>query len=81
VLTGIVKVVSADQLTDQRTGFPYLIAEIEFTPESLDKLHEKKITLRPGIPVNAFVKTGKQSMATYILKPLIDHLAPALTEP
>jgi protease secretion system membrane fusion protein len=36
--------------------------------------------IRPGMPVDLFVKTGERTMMNYILKPILDHLKMSMTE-
>ena len=38
------------------------------------------LQIRPGMPVELFVKTGERTMINYILKPILDHLKMSMTE-
>jgi protease secretion system membrane fusion protein len=38
------------------------------------------LQIRPGMPVELFVKTGERTMMNYILKPILDHFKMAMTE-
>jgi len=77
-LPGTVKTVSADRLEDAQ-GLPYYHVEI-----GVDGLHERELlpglTLQPGMPVTAFVKTGERTLMNYLFKPLRDRVRHALTE-
>lgn len=75
---GIVTQVSADRLTDERTGMPYYKLKAEVTPEGLKKLRDLKVVA--GMPVDIFVKTGERTMMSYLLKPLIDRANTSLSE-
>ncbi len=75
---GIVTEVSADRLTDQRTGQPYYTMRAKVAPEGLKLLANLK--LRPGMPVEAFVKTGDRTMMSYLLKPLLDRIRTSMSE-
>ncbi|WP_316678177.1 HlyD family type I secretion periplasmic adaptor subunit [uncultured Tolumonas sp.] len=68
-LEGEVRTVSADQLIDDATRQPYFVAEITLTPKSLNDLKQKKIDIRPGMPVDAVVITGERTMINYLIKP------------
>ena len=77
-IPGIVTHVSADRLVDEKSGQPYYKLRAKVAPEGMkmvDNLH-----IRPGMPVDLFVKTGERTMLNYILKPIFDHLKMSLTE-
>jgi protease secretion system membrane fusion protein len=38
------------------------------------------LQIRPGMPVDMFVKTGERTMMNYLLKPIFDHSTMALKE-
>lgn len=73
-LTGQVMLLSADALTDEGTGLSYFRAEITLSPGEIERLDEGTILL-PGMPVDAFIKTGDRSPLTYLLKPMADYFA------
>jgi protease secretion system membrane fusion protein len=77
-IPGIVTQISADRLTDERTGQPYYKMKAMVTPEGKKLLKDHQI--RPGMPVEAFVKTGERSMMSYLLKPIFDRAKTSLTE-
>ena len=73
-LTGQVMLLSADALTDEGTGLSYFRAEITLSPGEIERLEEGTVLL-PGMPVDAFIKTGDRSPLTYLLKPMADYFA------
>jgi protease secretion system membrane fusion protein len=75
---GVLTTVSADRLTDERTGMPYYAVKAAVTPEGRELIAGLKI--RPGMPVDMFVKTGERTFANYVFKPVLDHLRMALRE-
>jgi HlyD family secretion protein len=75
---GSVSRISADSVTDQRTGSAYYSVRIALRPEEILRLSELK--LMPGMPVEAFVGTGDRRVIGYLLKPLTEQLARALRE-
>lgn len=77
-IPGIVTHVSADRLTDERTGIPYYHLRAKVTPEGMKALTELQI--RAGMPVEIFVKTGERSLMNYLLKPIVDRLHTSLVE-
>jgi membrane fusion protein, protease secretion system len=78
VVEGEVVRVSADRLTDERTGNPYYRALVRTTEKGAEQLAGQQI--KPGMPVNVFVKTGERSLMTYLFKPLSDRARLAMTE-
>ena len=78
VITGKVATVSADVLTDSRTGGQYYTIRVSVTGGELKKLGEFKI--QPGMQTTVTVKTGERSMMAYLLRPLFRRFATALGE-
>ena len=77
-VNGIVSRVSADLTNDQRTGASYYTVRITLPPEELSRLTGLKLI--PGMPVEAFVRTGDRTVLSYLTKPLTDHLTTAFRE-
>ncbi len=77
-IPGIVTHVSADRLTDEKTGLPYYMLKAKVAPEGVKMIADLQI--RPGMPVDLFVKTGERTMMNYILKPILDHIKMSMTE-
>ena len=66
-LDGRVKWVSADRLTDERTGQPYYTARVELEEGQEAKLEE---ALHPGMPAEVMIATGSRTMLDYLVSPL-----------
>lgn len=77
-LNGHVAVVSADALTDQHTGMSFYRAEIMLDPGEREKI--AGLTLVPGMPVEAFIKTDDRTPLAYLIKPFTDYFARAFRE-
>lgn len=77
-LSGHVTVVSADALTDERTGAPYYRAEI--VPEEGELAKLTGLTLLPGMPVEAFIRTQARTPMAYLIKPFTDYFNRAFRE-
>jgi HlyD family secretion protein len=77
-LAGTVGMVAADAMHDERTMKAYYRIEIAIEPDEIAKLG--KVALVPGMPVEAFVRTGDQSPMSYLLKPFADYFARAFRE-
>ncbi len=78
-LVGQVMQISADAIEEQQTGQSYFRAEIALNPGELEKLAEG-IILLPGMPVEAFIRTGDRSPMAYLIKPMADYFARAFRE-
>ena len=70
--------VGADRIVDEKTGQPYYKIQAVTTPKGAKMLKDYKV--RPGMPVELFVKTGERSMMAYLLKPVFDRMHSALRE-
>ncbi len=68
---GEVTLVSADRLTDERSGEPYYRLQITVEAQELEGLGGD--VLRAGMPVEAFVRTGERTLLNYLFKPLVDR--------
>lgn len=75
---GEVTLVSADRLLDEHDGHPYYQVRVRVGEDGLRQLAGQDI--RPGMPVEAFVRTGERSMLNYLFKPLTDRAHVALAE-
>jgi len=78
VIYGTVNYVSADTLTNERTGQSYYVARVKLDPRELDLAN--KIRLYPGMPAEVLIITGKRTMLTYLLQPLRDSFSRAFRE-
>lgn len=70
--------VSADRHTDAQTGVSYYRLLARVTDDGMRQL--AGLTLRPGMPVEAFVRTGERTLLSYLFKPLTDRTRVALSE-
>lgn len=77
-ILGSVTKVSADVFIDEVTGLTYYTAEILPNPGEIEKLDG--VELLPGMPVDAFIKTGDRSPLNYLLKPMADYFNKAFRE-
>ncbi len=75
---GRVTEVSADRLSDPRTGQSYYTMRAEVTEKGRTLL--SGLVVRPGMPVEAFVKTGNRTMMNYLLKPMFDRMKTSMSE-
>lgn len=78
VVSGKVTVVSADVLTDTRSGVPYYAIRVSVPGTEVLKLGSLK--LQPGMQGTVMVKTGERSLLTYLLRPLLRRFGSAMSE-
>lgn len=78
-LNGHVVQVSADAFTSEDGRNSYYRAAIMIDDGETAKLPEGSALL-PGMPVDAFIRTGDRTPMTYLVKPLADYFAKAFRE-
>lgn len=71
-VNGGVTRISADLTTDERTGLSYYTGRITLLPGEAERLD--RLTLAPGMPVEAFIQTAERSVLSYLTKPLMDQI-------
>ncbi|MEO0752320.1 MAG: HlyD family type I secretion periplasmic adaptor subunit [Pseudomonadota bacterium] len=74
-LTGI----SADTYQDEVSGVRYYRAEVALPAEERARL-DPDVELRPGMPVEVFIRTDDRTPIGYLVKPLSDYFARAFRE-
>jgi len=78
-LQGTVTLVSADVFQNETSGQSYYRAEVELNAGEMGRL-PAGMTLIPGMPVEAFVRTADRSPLDYLIKPLADYFAKAFRD-
>lgn len=77
-IPGVVTQVSADRMVDEKTGAPFYRLKAKVAPEGKKMI--SSLEVRPGMPVELFVKTGERTMMNYLMKPIFDRANSALRE-
>ena len=77
-IDGHVVKVSADAILDERTGLSYFPVELALNEGEDAKLDG--LTLVPGMPVEAYIKTYERTPLNYLVKPMEDYFAKSLRE-
>mgnify|MGYP001055807036 CR=1 FL=1 len=77
-VTGVVETVSADVMTDPRTGMSHYTVRVRIDPGELAGM--KEVKLFPGMQCSVTIKTGERTMLTYLLRPLLQRTGGALLE-
>jgi len=70
--------ISADQLTDARSGETYFVVRVAVSPTELARL--KRVKLQPGMPAEVMLVSGERRAINYLLDPLTDRMRRAFNE-
>jgi HlyD family type I secretion membrane fusion protein len=76
-MSGRVLTVSADSLTDERTGAPYFLARVKLNE---DISTNNAVTLYPGMQAEVMIITGERTVLDYVFKPILRSLSRAFRE-
>lgn len=79
-IPGVVETVSADRAVDERTGAAFYRVRVKVSPKGAKMIDRHKMDIRPGMPVELFVKTGERTMMSYLLKPVFDRAHSSMSE-
>ncbi len=77
-IVGAVSQISADIVTDDRTGTSYYTIRVALSAGEISRLGKKALV--PGMPVEVFFKTGDRRVLSYLVKPLSDQITRAFRE-
>ncbi|TIW18295.1 MAG: HlyD family type I secretion periplasmic adaptor subunit [Mesorhizobium sp.] len=78
IIHGRVTRISADRVTDAKTGFPYYVADIAVDQQELAAAPQ--IQLYPGMPASVMIVTEERTALDYILGPLTTSLHTAFRQ-
>lgn len=70
--------VSADRLTDTRSGQSYYAVQAKIPADELAK--QRNVKLFPGMPAMLVIPTGERTVLDYLLKPLTESVNKAMRE-
>ena len=79
-IEGEVEQVAADRSVEERTGAPYYKVRVKVTPAGQKMIAQHHMDVRPGMPVELFVKTGERTPLNYLLKPIFDRSRSSMAE-
>jgi len=79
VLNATVTNISAARLVDSSSNTPYFNVEIEIAESELARLDPGQ-KLLPGMPADAYIRTGERTPLDYFLKPLANQFMRAFKE-
>jgi epimerase transport system membrane fusion protein len=78
VIQGQVTRISADRLTDEKTGEGFYLVRVKVTDEGMQRLGNRK--LQPGMPAEVLINAGERTMLEYLLKPARNMFAKSMIE-
>jgi HlyD family secretion protein/epimerase transport system membrane fusion protein len=78
-IDGRVRSISADRLTDEKTGHAYYLARVQVDRSELEKL-DPDMVLVPGMPAEVLIVKGERTMVQYLFEPFTDVLRRAFRE-
>ena len=77
-LDGEVTRISADLIEDAKAGTSYYTIRITLSKEHV--AHADALELKPGMPVEVFIRTSDRTVLSYLLKPVTDQINRAFRE-
>ncbi|MER9140260.1 HlyD family type I secretion periplasmic adaptor subunit [Mesorhizobium sp. M0830] len=77
-MEGTVSMIAADVTRDQHTNEVYYAVRI--TPDPKDSKKLGPVSIIPGMPVEAFIRTGDRKVLSYLMKPLTDQMMRAFRD-
>lgn len=77
-LDGVVEIVSADRMTEERSGAPYFAATVLIDNSELTKLEGRK--LLPGMSSETMIRTGARTVLSYLAEPITQNFRRAMRE-
>lgn len=79
VVTGVLKTLSSDALTDSaQNAAPYYLARVHVTEAGLKALGTRK--MQPGMNAEIVIKTGSRTLLQYLVSPLMKRIAASMKE-
>ncbi|PSH57410.1 HlyD family type I secretion periplasmic adaptor subunit [Phyllobacterium brassicacearum] len=77
-LDGVVEIVSADRMVEERSGAPYFAATVLIDKSELAKLEGRK--LLPGMSSEVMIRTGARTVLSYVAEPITQNFRRAMRE-
>jgi HlyD family type I secretion membrane fusion protein len=78
LLTGVVTSLSADRITDTRTGQAYFVADVSIDRAALKDYPNARLI--PGMPIEVAFNTGSRTALEYLLEPVRDVMRKGMRE-
>ena len=78
-MNGTVSVVSADRMTNEKTGTAFYRVDVRIAPTELRRL-KKGVRMTPGMPAMVQFVTGERSVMSFLISPITSTLEDAFRE-
>ena len=78
-LQGTVRRISADIITNERTGQSYYTVQVSINPGE-EKFLGPQAEIIPGMPVEAFIQTTERTPWDYLVRPLTSYFGRSMLE-
>lgn len=78
VISGKIISLSADAISNERSGAFYYLAKVELTAEGRKMLGD--LVMVPGMPVEVLINTGSRTLFQYMIQPIRNTFARSLIE-
>lgn len=69
---GSVVRIAGDLTRDAATGVSYYAVTVRVSPDEIDRL--QGLQLLPGMPAEVYLTTTQRTIASFLIKPLLDHM-------
>lgn len=76
-LSGKIISISADKLTDTKSGASFFSIRVEVDPEDIQNAG---IQLQPGMPAEVIISNGTRTLVGYLFEPMLDEITHAFRE-
>jgi HlyD family type I secretion membrane fusion protein len=78
-MKGVISMISADKIVNEKAGVSYYRADIRIDPQELIKL-KKDTQITPGMPASVQLVSGKKTVMGSLISPITDMLRGALSD-
>ena len=75
---GVTRAISPDAFVDEATGRGYYSVEVQPNADAFGE--SSGLRLVPGMPVDAYLKTGNRTPLSYLVQPIADYFGRAFRE-
>jgi HlyD family type I secretion membrane fusion protein len=78
-IQGRLRSISADRMTDERTGESYFIAKVEVDTRELEAVGPA-LQVVSGMPAEVFILTGERTALDYLVRPFLESITKSFRE-
>jgi len=78
VIDGTLERISPDRRVDEKTGMSYFVVRVGVSPEEMQR--HPGLRLLSGMQGEVLIRRGERSVASYLIRPIMDRFSKALRE-